>query len=41
VVVEEVVPGAEAVVEGAEGVEGADKKEEGKKEEGKKEVKGK
>ncbi len=36
VVVEEVVPGAEAVVEGAEG---AEKKEEGKKEEGKKEGK--
>ena len=36
VVVEEVVPGAEAVVEGAEG---AEKNEEGKKEEGKKEGK--
>ena len=36
IVVEEVVPGAEAAVEGAEGEE---KKEEGKKEEGKKEGK--
>ena len=35
-VIEEVVPGAEAAAEGAEG---AEKKEEGKKEEGKKEGK--
>jgi len=41
-VIEEVVPGAEAAVEGAEGAEGEEKKEEGKKEEkGKKEDKGK
>jgi len=40
-VIEEVVPGAEVAVEGAEGPEGVEKKEEGKKEVGKKEEKGK